>query len=521
MDGTVSGAVFQDFGSTGIYTIGDAAAGVPRNRPIADVTATAYDADGDAVGTATSAADGTYTIDVTDARSQDLRIEFSGWDPEIYQPGFAVQTAVPADALGSSDTSVQFVTLGTDDADHVDLALIIPDQVIQANAPISTAIQYAGDPLNPANALTDSDAVVAQPWADFGAYEDPDWPFGRVTLATFQQVGSVWGTSYIRNGNRMLVTPTVKRMSGLGPGGLGAIYQINDVLLPDGSINTGTPDPEVWFDVEDLNEVGGGPQIDLGDIPVNGTGGRGLGNHDTPATDITAFSGAARIGIGGMTTSLDGRAMFVTNLRDKSIYGINIDDPDITPTVAVPFATPVGPGQQLWAVTTYQNRLYLGFVDTGPRPGLVRRRCRDERLCRLDGGRQHGRRGRQGDPPDASLAARADCRPRLRQGLQHGGLADPKHGDPADAQHLPRKQYDRAEHGRLVPAAHPMEQLDRQLGPGTPPALPSPQTTRSTWRFRPAAAPSVCRAGAATARAGNRSTRSRCSPVSRSTSTGT
>ena len=49
---------------------------------------------------------------------------------------------------------------------------------------------------------------------------------------------------------------------------------------------------------------------------------------------------------------------------------VNIVDPDITPTVAVPFATPVGPNQQLWAVTTYQNRLYLGFVDTGPRPGL-------------------------------------------------------------------------------------------------------------------------------------------------------
>ena len=321
VDGTVSGAVFQDFGSTGIYTIGDAAAGVPRNRPVAGVTATAYDADGDAVGTATSAADGTYAINVTDARSEDLRIEFSGWDPEIYQPGFAVQTAVPADALGSSDTSVQFVTLGTDDADHVDLALIIPDQVIQANAPISTAIEYAGDPLNPANNLTDSDAVVAQPWSDFGAYEDPGWPFGRVTLASFQEVGSVWGTSYIRNGNRMLVSPTVKRMSGLGPGGLGAIYQINDVLNPDGSLNTATPDPEVWFDVEDLNEVGGGPKVDLGDIPVNGAGGRGLGNHNSPSTDLTAFSGAARIGIGGMTTSLDGRAMFVTNLRDKSIYG--------------------------------------------------------------------------------------------------------------------------------------------------------------------------------------------------------
>ena len=72
---------------------------------------------------------------------------------------------------------------------HVDLALIIPDQVIQANAPISTAIEYAGDPLNAATLSPTATRVVAQPWSDFGASEDPGWPFDRVTLATFQQVG--------------------------------------------------------------------------------------------------------------------------------------------------------------------------------------------------------------------------------------------------------------------------------------------------------------------------------------------
>ena len=94
----------------------------------------------------------------------------------------------------------------------------------------------------------------------------------------------------------------------------------------------------------------------------------GAGNYpeqlllDTP--DVTV-RGADR-----NATVIDGRAMFVTNLSDKSIYGINIADPDVTPTAAVPFDTPVGSGQQLWAVTTYRNRLYLGYVDTGTRPGL-------------------------------------------------------------------------------------------------------------------------------------------------------
>ncbi|MDQ2698697.1 MAG: hypothetical protein M3Y46_07870, partial [Actinomycetota bacterium] len=83
--GTVSGIVFQDFTSAGWYTTGSAGAGVPRNRPIAGITATAYDAQGDAVGTAVSGADGTYSLDVTGAYSADLRVEFSGW-PDQYKP---------------------------------------------------------------------------------------------------------------------------------------------------------------------------------------------------------------------------------------------------------------------------------------------------------------------------------------------------------------------------------------------------------------------------------------------------
>ena len=144
VDGTVKGVVFQDFGSTGFFTTGNAATGVPRNRPISGVTAQAFDADGGRVGTATSGSDGTYTINVSGARSNYLRVQFSGWDSNVYQPGFAAQSAVPANSLGENDTTVQFVELGTADASHVDLSLVIPDQVIQANAPIATAIEYAG-----------------------------------------------------------------------------------------------------------------------------------------------------------------------------------------------------------------------------------------------------------------------------------------------------------------------------------------------------------------------------------------
>ena len=68
-NGSVAGIVFQDFTSDGWYTTGAAAAGVPRNRPVAGVTVKAFDAEGDLVGTAASAADGTYTLAVSGAFS--------------------------------------------------------------------------------------------------------------------------------------------------------------------------------------------------------------------------------------------------------------------------------------------------------------------------------------------------------------------------------------------------------------------------------------------------------------------
>ena len=217
----------------------------------------------------------------------------------------------------------------------------------------------------------------------------------------------------------------------MGPGGPGAIYRVTDVLNADGSLNASTPPPTQWFDVQDLNVIGEVGKVNLGTVPTNAA--RLLGDHTTPATDIAAFHDAARVGIGGMATSLDGRAMFITDLHDKAIYGIRIDNADVTPTEALPIETPVGTNQQLWAISTYRDRLYLGLRRHRHPTGRVRGHRRDEGLCGVDGpagpGRQRGSTGRTG----AGLAPRADRRPRVHQGLQHGGLADPCH----HAQRLP------------------------------------------------------------------------------------
>ena len=272
---------------------------------------------------------------------------------------------------------------------------------------------------------------MAQPWSDYGASEDPAWPFNRVTLATFGQVGAIWGTSYIRNGNVMLASPVVKRMSGLGGSGgtraLGNIYRVNDVLKADGTLNPSTPAPSVWFNVEDLGVVdAGGSNVDLGTIASNTA--RGLSDHKTPAKDLDGFTKSAEVGIGGMATSLDGRAMFIANLHDKSIYGIPLPlaDPSATPAYAVKIPTPVGDNQQLWALSTYKGRLYLGYVDTGSRPGQSASSDQTEGLRRLDAPRRCGRFRRARSAGRGRVASGDHRQPRVCQGLQHGELAHPR-----------------------------------------------------------------------------------------------
>ena len=161
-----------------------------------------------------------------------------------YEPAFAAQGAPPATTQGDNNTSVQLVTLDAGgSAAGVDFGLIIPDQVIQPDAPIATVIQYAGDPnYTGPGSTADRPTLVAQPWSKVGSADTPATSHQRTELADFGQVGSAWGVSYNRVTNAMILAASLKRMSGFGDLGLGGIYRVPDVLLADGSIRA-APQP--------------------------------------------------------------------------------------------------------------------------------------------------------------------------------------------------------------------------------------------------------------------------------------
>ena len=122
-NGVVTGLVFRDANVDGTISPGEVGAG--------GITVEAFDSDGDAVGTTTSAADGTYTLTVTNAASTDVRVEFSGL------PSFLRSGPIGPD----SGSSVQFAVLGDT---GVDFGVANPANFCQDNPTLALNCFSAG-----------------------------------------------------------------------------------------------------------------------------------------------------------------------------------------------------------------------------------------------------------------------------------------------------------------------------------------------------------------------------------------
>lgn len=354
--GTVKGTVFRDFNANGVFDSGNAAdSGLANDSGFGGVTVTAYDAAGTPVGNVTSNADGTYSVPVTGATGKDVRVEFTGL-PAGYKPGAVHSTA------GSNGTAVQFVKLG---ATKVDFAVNAPEDYSQGNAPLATAIQWAGSPLESEGGTKGEEPAVAAVGYDDGHTGSQSGFPGRVTLATFGQVGAVSSVVYQPSSNSMFVSAVVKRQSGLGSLGLGGIYRITDVMGTDGKVldansdGVGDGTVEPWLDVTSLG-------IDLGTVPSNTD--RGISGPQTQTNDTSGFAESAKAGIGDMLLSPDGKTLFFVNLFDKRLYALDVSNPD-SPSLIGSYDFALGADEQPWALTTYRGDIYVGSVDTGDAPG--------------------------------------------------------------------------------------------------------------------------------------------------------
>jgi protocatechuate 3,4-dioxygenase beta subunit len=321
----ITGTVYRDFNANAQKGTNDIG--------VAGVTVTAYNSAGAAVGSATTAANGNYSIAPTGAGP--FRLEFTNLPAGMYSGPFGT----------ASGTAVQFAAANP--SANNNLGINDPDFYCQDNPKVSTPIFTNGDPLG-------GGTSGATP--TLFTYNYTASGIGGVgvstTAANNAQLGAVWGQAYQKTTNTLYSSAVLKRHAGYGPLGIGGIYKTINA-------NTGTPTTSNWLNVSTIGiNVGIDPHIGL---PASSSDAN---------TDPNAYALVGKTGIGDIDMSEDQTKMYLTNLFDKKLYIINNVNPNTTPTAAdvTSFTIPNGGcsnGQFVpWGIKSYNGKIYVGVVCT-------------------------------------------------------------------------------------------------------------------------------------------------------------
>ncbi|MDX2034803.1 MAG: SdrD B-like domain-containing protein [Blastocatellia bacterium] len=340
--GTITGVVFQDFNGNGVrdaaVTITNNGAGTiggVNDRGVAGVTVTAFDAVGGVAGTATTGATGSYSL--TASGTGPYRVEFSNL-PGGFQPG------PRSNAVG---TTVQFVSDGN--TANVDLGLVLPAEFCQANPDLATGCYVFGPQTG------NDETIVTFPYSSGTTrstgpepFTDYDSPFHGI-LGRANQVGSTWGLAYTRISRTLYAGAFMKKHTGFGPGGPGAIYKVDrntNAVTVHANLNT-----------------------------LLGAGAAGNDPHDPNDYDRdngnATWDAVGKLSFGGLAVSEDETKLYAMNLATRQLMELPVNAAPTAGNIRVK-ATPTNPpgcanagDVRPFAVTAYRNRLYVGMVCSG------------------------------------------------------------------------------------------------------------------------------------------------------------
>ncbi|MGE0128843.1 MAG: SdrD B-like domain-containing protein [Blastocatellales bacterium] len=345
--GTINGIVFQDFNSNGVRDVnpvtgndGSGNIGIASDRGVQGVSVTAYDASGVA-GSATSGSDGSYSLTATGAGP--YRIEFSNI-PAGFQPG---PHTAGVSGVNGSGTTVQFVADGN--SSNINLALVVPQEYCQNNPTLVTSC-YVGGPQN-----VDGPAIISFPYSagttrDGGSspFSDYDAPM-KGMLASPKQTGPTWGLAYSRSGKSLYAAAFMKKHTGFGAEGTGAIYKID---------RTNPASPVVSTFVN-LNTIFGSGAA--GNDPHNQS------DFDRDNGDVT-WNAVGKVSLGGLAISDDETTLYAMNLASRSLLEIPLNAAPTSANIrsrGVPTDLPGCPSAndvRPFAVTYHQGKIYVGMV---------------------------------------------------------------------------------------------------------------------------------------------------------------
>lgn len=300
--GTVAGKVFVDGGADGEMNGSDVGVG--------GVLVRAFDSTGAEVGTATTSTNGTYSLSVSNAATDELRIEFP--TPTGYQ-----STLVSGTGAGSS---IQFVKTG---ATNVNYAFYSPDDYCQATMSLASVCINQGS-----NLVRTTERVVGVSSFEPASQGSPrvavDQSLSAVTtISTRGDVGATWGLGWQKNHKLLWNSAVIRRHSALGPQGIGGVYVHN---------LSGTR--VASFDLTSLGlvlESAPGSYSDAArDIVSASETGR---TYDFLSRDKIGFEGVGMAGLGDIDVSQDSNYLWVTNLYERKIHRISIEGTAAAPTL--------------------------------------------------------------------------------------------------------------------------------------------------------------------------------------------
>ncbi len=333
----VSGTVFKDFNFTGTREL----VTFPIEPGVYGVLVKAYNAAGAQLGTTkTSDVNGAFSFTAAEIPSGTaIRIEFT-----------PLAGTFDAKTGTENGSAVQFLTAPSNIANY---AIASQEWYSQTANPFLATTGFTNGDANTSG--------VGSPGANPNLYIFP-YNMGNGTGTADDggatrrrpnsELGAVYGLTYQRITRTLLMSAYIKRHTGLGVKGIGAIYK----TTVDG---TGVPGAASLL--VDLTTIG----IVLGTDPHTGL--PALSN--TRNADPNTFAAIGKTGIGGIDLSEDGKTLYVVNMFQNKLHKIDVGTPlkttfsaaDVTGTYNI-----TGPSGSLnWhpmACKVANGKVYIGGV---------------------------------------------------------------------------------------------------------------------------------------------------------------
>lgn len=305
---SITGVVFRDYNADGTRAATEAG--------LAGIVVTAHDATG-TVSSCETTTDGSYGIDP--AGAYPVRLEFTlpaDGSMDYLQPG-AVGT--------NASTSVIFVDAPTA---NVDTSFTHPADFC-GNSPAPTmavsCFVFGEQNDNPDGINKDSDVLVAFPYTA-GSNDLTNEPAVRAPapthLASAKEIGSVYGLAWNPNNETIYGAAFMKRHSGFGPNGPGAIYQIT----PSG--------PSLFHDFG--TTAGTDPHPQPGQTCLSPGHNANNNNFNCWLNDSNSFDQVGKVGFGDLEINETLDTLYTVNLADNTLLAIPIANPGSFTATAVP-----------------------------------------------------------------------------------------------------------------------------------------------------------------------------------------